>query len=225
MTRVVAWNMKVGRHKGTVTRELTRLINLHEHPAVVALSEASTYQHQVRAVARAKGYRRPITGVGPPGGEGASTVLLVSKRVRLRRYRLLHLLVRWRGPKGRTRPGRRLPLAVVRLDGKWVRVVGVHMPTGRHTEANRAAWNETIRGLEVVAKNPAARLLFIGDWNCPAGDQDIRSVATFARRVHAEVVRTGAHVDYAVVRGIEATGHKGDGYGSDHPAVWLELAR
>lgn len=223
MTAALCWNLLTGRPRGVVRRELEQQIRDAGVPEIVALQECARYQILIRVVARKFGYR-VIVGAG--SDEAESTVLLVRNDVPMRRRAVFALARRWRGPKGRMHPGRRLPMAAVQLDGVWTRVVAVHGPTGRRTHSNEPAWDETMRRLERCAgRKSKTAIFFVGDWNCDVDAHDRSSVRALATKIRAQVIPTGAPIDYALARGLRVTGKTGPRLGSDHHAHIYTLRR
>lgn len=214
---VIAYNLKA--HRGNAAgRDVAAIIDA-ERPHVLHLFETAGNRRAVRRVTRAQ-YRRPITGRGNDGG---STWLLVRKDVPVRRTALLVSRRVWRGPKGGRRIGRTLPMAAITYRGRRVLDVAVHDVWNQTRQAggNAAAHEQVHTRLEHVGRVNRGALTLSGDWNRPAAAKGEGTPRDLAATIGAKVIETGAHVDYALVRGLEAKGItlgrlKG---GSDHVPV------
>ncbi|MDQ6524333.1 hypothetical protein RB608_12010 [Nocardioides sp. LHD-245] len=192
---------------------------------VLALQEAGGYLPQVRGVAEHQGYRDPIHAPAGAGRGMNSSALLVRDDVPVHAQGVALSRASWIGPRaGIVWPGRGIPWAVADLDGQRTLVASIHGPTGRNGD-NKRAWRKYMRRLRRLAKRKGrkyrAKVLYVGDWNCPVGARDKRSVRRLlANRIGAHVVNPGARppIDYAVTH-LDLRGETGPRHGSDHDSI------
>lgn len=224
-------NLLVGRDPFAVRAAVRQ--HAKKHAQVLALQEAGGYLPQVAAVAARHGYQEPIHAPAKAGRGMDSSVLLVRDDVPVHATGTALVRAPWTGPRrGIVWPGRGIPWAIVdlTLGGRVYRtlVASIHGPTGR-LAGNRRAWRRYLRRLRRMARRLTRRygatdVLFIGDWNCPADADDRTSVRQLlADRIGAQIVRTGAAIDYAVTT-LPIRGRRGPARGSDHPSTRYMLA-
>lgn len=210
--RVMDWNTKVGRDAQQVAETVDELVRRHDQPHVVILHEAHAYRSAVRD--RLQDRYRVFSGLG--WAKAASTIVLVSHRVHVRKWWPVRMRVTWTGPQGGFQPGRTMP--VIRLD-RWT-VVGVHkawgLPRGRNLPAIR---DEYDRLVQLASRKSMHRkpLVMVGDWNATATNAHPLSPGGLADRIGGRIVSPGKGVDLAVVRGCHGGGWAGERHGSDHP--------
>ncbi|WP_408898653.1 hypothetical protein ACJ5H2_05970 [Nocardioides sp. R1-1] len=214
---MLAANLKVNRRPKRVRRALRR--HLRPRPKVVALQEAGGYLDCIRDLADQLGYR--VIAAPASAGKGMnSSVLLIHADVTVYASGVALARTPWIGPRLRIRwAGRAFSWAVVDLDGKRTLVASVHMPTeGRGL--NRVAWAACKARLRLlVRKHGSQAFALLGDWNNRDDDTGRKSIRHMAKRLGAEIVRGGSHIDYAVARGIALVGRRGPARGSDHPST------
>lgn len=203
--------------------------HLAQGAQVVAFEEAGGYLPIIRDLRVEHGYWPPIAAKASAGRGMDSSVLLLARHVPVHAAGTALVRAPWTGPRRGIRwPGRGIPWAVADLehgDGPLRRtlVASVHGPTGRHG-VNARAWRKYLRRLRRLARKKARQhgathVLFLGDWNCPAGARDRTSVRRLlAGRIDARIVRAGTPIDYAVTD-LPLVGRKGPRHGSDHPSV------
>lgn len=223
----VSANLLVGRSARTVREGVAD--HLAHGAAVVAFQEASGYLGIIGALARTHGYREPIHAAAKAGKGMDSSVLLVARGVPFVASGTALVRAPWVGPRLRIRwPGRGIPWAVVALGtGGLTLVASVHPPTGRNGD-NARAFRRYMRRLRRLARKKArqygaTKVLYLGDWNCPVGARDKRSVRRLlAKRIGAHVVNCGARppIDYAVTH-LDLRGETGPRHGSDHDSIRL----
>lgn len=220
----ISANLLVGRHLKAVRAGVAD--HLDQGADAVAFQEGSGYRAIIRKEARAHGYRKPIVAHRRAGRGMDSTSLLVRDGVPLIASGVAKARGPWIGPRIRINwPGRAIAWAVVDLDGTLTVIEAVHGPTGRNG-INRYAYRRYLRRIRRVTRkkmrrHKATAFLIVGDWNCPDGATDKRSVRRrVAAKLDAQLVRTGTHLDYAVTRGLgRLDGNTGPRHGSDHPSI------
>lgn len=218
----ISANLLNGRPVREVQPEIAD--HLAQQARFVSFQEAGGYLPIIRNLADEYGYR---VIVARGGGRGMnSSVLLIRKDVRLLASGVALVLVAWIGPRlGIKWPGRGIPWAIVLLDDHPVLVRAIHGPTGRNAQ-NKRSWRRFLRRLRrmywrKVSMYPGLKVLDLGDWNCPAGARDKRSVRRLlAEPMHAHVVNPGSRppIDYAVTH-LQLVGDVGPKFGSDHHSV------
>jgi N-acetyl-anhydromuramyl-L-alanine amidase AmpD len=214
--RVLDRNLKVGRDPDVVYKELADDIERYD-PLVLHLQECSTYQGVLDKIAKVYGFRPKITGKGGAWQEGASTVLMVSKRVPMKDPLVSSLAKKYIGVKGKWKLGRRLPQASLKIETAWVKFRPIHGSTGAvRRPANRPAWNEMLGVLARSAVNPLTRFFWSGDWNWEFKRAGTGSIIALAKRLGAKMVLGGVRLEYAVYRRVEVRAVKLPKKGSDH---------
>lgn len=224
--RIVTWNVYVGNTPKNVERGIRRIVERHS-PEEIFLQEASGDVPLIKELAKELGYRVCVGKRAEPysslaGQESQSSLILVSKRVRLWSWIAFKLRRSWIGPKRKIRrPGRTLVAATA----GGIRAIVFHGPTGKDG-ANREAWNEATDRLERAANHPASKvrpLVIGGDNNDKWTDEGRRSMHALASRIGAKLVHAEPKIDYFLVRGVEARARAGTKLGSDHVYVVLDL--
>lgn len=227
---LIAWNAKVGRPAHRVATALDRYIrDVQAWPDVMVLCEAGAYARTLRDRFGDR-YRVRRAGRAHDG-----MVLLIDRRIPLTRWRTLVMRLTWIGPKAFKRhPGRTFPVADLgtgRGTVKW-RIVGIHRTPGGPSGGvltkgrNKPAWDEEhVRLVRLAGWKGSQRrsLVLVGDQNCEADDKRPHSGLGLASEIGARVIRTGAKVDWAIVRGAHGKGQRLDDYGSDHPLIRYSL--
>lgn len=223
---MLSWNVLTGRKAAQVRKEITSLIQANHRPKFVALQEVSTYRAPLRNVATSLRYKRFQPNHAGPKAKGVdaresgSTALLVRNGVPIREHGVIRCEATWLGPwHRRVREGRVFPWVVAKIAGRWTLVVAVHMPTGKNSKANEAAWDESIMRVERLAKEKGLPYLIIGDWNDRWTSTDKRSPDALAKRTGGKVLHTNTNIDYALVKGQSLRMNKGSKRGSDHPVI------
>lgn len=222
---LVAWNAKVGRKPRTVVRDLSAFLDENGWPDVIVLCEAGRYTTELRRRLSSR-YR-----VLRAGREHDGIVMLVDRSVPIPTRSLLVMRLGWIGPKAfRRHPGRTFPVVDLgkgKSQLRW-RIVGIHRTPGGPSGGvltrgrNRPAWEEEhARLLRLAARTRSHRrvLVMVGDQNCEMSDRRPTSVGGLAEAIGARVIRTGAKVDWAILRGGGGSGHRGPNLGSDHPLI------
>lgn len=227
----VSFNAKVGRRPKVVVGALEEFLRAEHWPHVVCLQEAGGYVAELRAQLGDR-YR-----VYAPSGwsEASNNPVLVLRGLYVPRWTWIRMHLAWTGPKaGKRHPGR--TWTVVDLGAgdhtvvKW-RIVNVHRvpggPDGGVHMNNENAWREEHIALWRFAELKGSRrraLAIIGDENCQTSDPHPLSVGGLADAIGARIIRTGAKVDWAIIRGAVGTGRKRvEDLGSDHPVVTYRL--
>lgn len=214
---LVAWN--VGPRATPRILWSLRQLNRDERPEAFALFEAH------RAL-------RLIRGTFPNWRTYATddVVLMVRKRCDQPTIVPFGHQVEWTGPKGGLAHEGREHLAAHWPDGSlWALMHGVpggprggvneHLnPRGEHFGVNRPAWVADERALARVVKGHDGPVLVAGDLNAERVELAARWDAL---DLHA--ILTRAHVDHAARRGMKVTATRLDNYGSDHPAIRLDI--
>lgn len=218
----ISANLLNGRHHDVVRHEIAN--HLAQQARVVSFQEAGDYLPIIRDLADEHGYR---VIVARGGGRGMnSSVLLIRKDVRLIASGVMLVLATWIGPRlGIKWPGRGIPWAIVELDGDLVLARAIHGPTGRNAQ-NKRSWRRYLRRLRRQFRRKARahkglKVLDPGDWNCPAGARDKRSVRRLlADPIGARIANPGSRppIDYAVTH-LAIYGDIGPKFGSDHHSV------
>jgi hypothetical protein len=214
---LVTWNTKVGRRPGAIAFTLLDHFRSNGYPDVAILLEAGRYTQALRDTLGTR-YR-----------------VLVDRRIPMPRWRTITLRISWIGPKAFKRhPGRVFPVVDLgkgTTGAKW-RIVGIHRTPGGPTGGlltrgkNKPSWNAEHRALAKLAHRKGSlrrALVLAGDQNCQVSDRHPMSVGGLAFEIDARIVRTGAKVDWALVRGCNGTGHRGSNLGSDHPLITYNL--
>lgn len=223
---VVTWNAKVGRRPAEVALDVAQL--LKDRPDVAALQEAGGYVKALREALR--GDYHVIAAHG--WAEAGNSAFLVRRDVPVTRWSTIRLRVGWVGPKAfRRHPGRTFP--VLNLGREW-RIVNVHRTPGGPTGGvmtqgrNKPSWNAEHVALGRLADRKGSHrraLVMVGDQNCESDDRHPMGVPAFADDHGMRIVRTGAKVDWAIVRGCRGDGNRGSNLGSDHPTIRYTLTR
>lgn len=218
----ISANLLNGRPAREVRPEIAD--HLAQQARFVSFQEAGGYLPIIRDLAERYGYR--VIAARNAGRGMNSSVLLIRKDVPLFGSGVMLVLVAWIGPRlGIKWPGRGIPWAVVIHEGRPVLVRAIHGPTGRNTQ-NKRSWRRYLRRLRrsywrKAARYPGLKVLDLGDWNCPAGARDKRSVRRLlADPIKARVANPGSRppIDYAVTH-LDLVGDVGPKFGSDHHSV------
>lgn len=136
----------------------------------------------------------------PNEGNDQTTVLLVSKKLKVIKFGYLDMEEWWVGPQGNKKKPRSYPWALVEKQGKRFWVIAVHMPTGKGTPARI----ESDAALTAFSKH-TERVILSGDFN-------LLESLTGLRKHGVGIVRS----EY---KGCTADGLQDLGYnGSDHKA-------
>jgi hypothetical protein len=231
---LVLHNVRAGRHAGEVVRATRTLVRDTGRPHVIGLLEASAYRDELRDSPLRHDYLiRFVRG----WRESANIVALVRRDVPLRRIAPIRTRRPWIGPKmGRPHAGRtHLLVDVGRMeDPRAWRLILVHRvpggPTGGTSSLvrgrNAAAWEAEHYKLADVADRPGSHrraFVIVGDQNARPDDRHPLSPGGLADEIGARIHRTGAAVDWALLRDCQATSERLDSYGSDHPAIRYTL--
>lgn len=212
---VTVWNCKVGT-RSTFTAELNAL----GKPPVIALMETIGHQRLIRAWAEKNGYQ-----ITQGTADRGASMILTRGNVELLGDGVLTVTTPWRGPKGKKIRGRVLPWVKVRIEGRLLTVLLVHMPWG--PIVNRAATRDVMEAVRGYAKrNTGGDLLIPGDWNRKASSRAAYSPLGTAHVIDGWIVATGTSIDYGIFRPGRAptqlarpqrvTGRKGTRLRSDH---------
>lgn len=189
--RVGAWNLKVGRNREVVAREVAGLLAA-EDLDVLAVVEAAWYDDHLEAL---EGYRY-LTSRNR-GRSGRDAGLLVREGLRVRRYRLGRTETTWpRRKYAGTHWPRSFPSVVV----EGVRITAVHLPPGPHDNLrNRLAYAEGLLRLGVMhaGRGPVALL---GDWNKRPDAVGPFTPVTLAEALGGRFV--GRTIDHGIIRGL-----------------------
>lgn len=182
-------------------------------PDVVVLVEARGRKMRRELRRRFRNYRIKRARTLRP--EADNQIALVRRDLGPLRIRSLKMKLPWHGPKHRNpHKGRTHPY--LDLGDRW-RLWFLHRvpggPLGGVSPAlrgaNKDAWDEEDGRLYTAADWPESRRrtnVWIGDQNCEDDDDHPAGVPALARRCAAEMVRTGAKVDWAYVRGCDGRG-------------------
>lgn len=215
---VVAWNVKVG-DRDDFLAELRALGT----PPVIGLMETPGHRDDIRTWARRSGY--------VVHSDTWDSILLVRNDVELVERGALVVRTRWRGPKGKRIDGRVFPWVRIKLDGRVLDVLLVHMPW--NPVRNWRAWIACTRAVRRFARNhPGADLLVVGDLNQRASARGPGSIYATSKAIRGRIIPTGALLDYAIYRPASpagrfrpaaVSGRKGARMGSDHPVAAYNL--
>lgn len=222
----LSWNVLTGRSGWKVRGELIDLIRSNGRPKFVALQEVRTYRSVLTMVAATLRYRKfqpkddGRVAKGVDAREAGSTALLVRRGTPVREHGAIRCTKTWKGPRhGLIREGRVLPWVVAKVSGRWTLVVSVHMPTGKHSARNEAAWNETMQKIAALVERKNLPCILVGDWNDKHDSRGTRSPRGLARHIGGRVEHSTPHLDYAVVQNQPVRVTAGSKRGSDHPAI------
>lgn len=118
---IASWNLRYGRPPKAVAAQVT-LVLAAVSPDVLCLQEAADYHPQLRAVAKAHGYKM----LAYSGAGRHHQVILVRRELTTRRPRCVQLSpFGWPLSDG---PGSHAPLFATSWAVEWLRVTDLHMP-------------------------------------------------------------------------------------------------
>lgn len=214
---VVSWNVKVGRR--SIVTDLREIIHDHD-PQVLCLQEAKGHAPELRKALRDF---RVIAAHGRPEADNCTT--LVHRDLGRPNWRTLDMDSEWTGPKANIRHAGRTFL-VTDFGGRngW-RIVNVHRTKPHWGEA---AFREEHAALLTLANRPGSwrrTLIIVGDQNAESSDTSGIQPAGLAVDIRADRIRTGAKVDWAILRGARGSGGRSGFYGSDHPVVSFKFVK
>lgn len=210
-----SWNLKVGRNREQVKREVGLLLAA-EGLDFLCVQEAAWYDAQL---ARIVGFDYYTTRGRSPAARDSG--ILVRHGLRVTGHRRLRTFTRWtrrKHPSKGLHPARHFHS--VRING--LRVMSVHMPPGPHDDSrNRLAYAECmIRLMGHLRRGP---FVAPGDYNkSPRASRDALTPYALAHALRARI--TGRGIDFVLSRGVTVTGYRhGPQHGSDHEAVLFNI--
>lgn len=215
--RAGTWNLKVGRNRQQVKREVELLIR-EEGLDVLAVQEASWYDAEL---ARIVGFDYFTTRGKSPSARDAG--ILVRHGHRTRGYRLTRTRTRWtrrKYPDRGLHPARSIPS--VKVDG--IRFPSVHMPPGPHDDPrNRLAYAECVIRLLVLLRGRGP-FCAPGDYNKTRRARGPFSPHAIAQALRAQMAGDG--IDLVLSRGVTVTDlDRGPRRGSDHAPVLFTVRK
>lgn len=214
--------------------------------AAAALHDATAHTHpHVYTLQECKGAKRAFVEqfgkdyrVLMSDGEGASLITMVRRDIRIVNERYVHMTRDWIGPKMGLRQGPRIHnLTDIRLGGEPYRIYHVHrvwMPKDQSrgltsvADFNRPAWREEHNKIKRCFLRPGSQRrtsICIGDQNSVRYDRSGYSVYRLAQEVDANIIETGAAVDWAFIINGDGNGRAMNRIGSDHPYCKVNVKR
>lgn len=209
-SRFFSWNAKVGRRPWLVVLALRVFIRI-TRPHVIVLTEAGGYIEELR---------KAFHGEWHAYRKHSDVVVMVRKNFAQPKVTRLEHDHPWHGPKeGLAHKGR----AWLQLDWLDLRVIALHRvpggPSGGTSRelagGNRPAW-EAEDLLLAGALDTTKAVLVIGDQNA-----ELDEMRDFMAEHNLRPVPTGAKVDWAMRRRLNARARRLGRRGSDHPAVLI----
>lgn len=213
MTRIMIYNVKVGRRPAVVRKSLESL--LRSEPDAAVLSEAYGMYGNLGGLGYQVHHARPAEG----RSEASDVAVLVRDDHKILRHNTIRLTEDWRGPKAGKMHDPREYKGVGYEDDDWEwNLLGVHGPFGRDAvkESNRAMR----RWLE-----PGKRLN--GYSNVIAGDLNLSIPKVTLGITYGLTARTrGRAPNLFIAKGASMDKPRNLGNeGSDHPAWIINLRR
>lgn len=222
---VIAAN--VGGRRPVVVADVLEPFIDERDPDIVVLVEARGWKMRRELRRRFRAYRLKRARTLRP--ESDNQIALVRRDIGPLVVRSLKMRTRWIGPKHkRPHAGRTHPF--IDIGDRW-RIWLIHrVPGGPQggvspalRGANKQAWDEEDERLETSASWPESRRranVWVGDQNCEDDDRHVDGVPSLAARIRAEVIPTGAKVDWTYVTGCDGRGRVIAKPGQfDHPIV------
>jgi hypothetical protein len=170
--------------------------------------------------------------------KGASLITMVRNDIRIVNERYIPMTHDWIGPKKGLRQDPRVHnLTDINLGGEQYRIYNVHrvwMPKDQSrgltsvADFNRPAWREEHLRIRRIFGRPGSlrrTSICVGDQNSVRYDRSGYSVYRLAQEVGAEIIETGAAVDWAFLINGTGTGKAMGRIGSDHPYCKIEVTR
>lgn len=224
----VVWNAREGRNPQTVISELDAWL-AGRFPHMITLMEAAGYTKAVRR--RYRGTYRVFVRYGWP--ESRNIVTLVRRDVYVPRWSTIRMKIGWIGPKAFRRHAGRTQQVIDIGRGHasqiplWRFAIVHRVPGGpdggtvTHGRNQPAYAEEHEALLKLGRRKGSRRRAFIcdGDQNAEIRDGHPISPSTLADELDADLVPTGAKVDWAFARGCTGEGKAFRDVGGDHPLI------
>lgn len=163
------------------------------------------------------------------GAPGASLITMIHRDHKIINERYLHMTEEWVGPQLGIKQLPRIH-NVTDISGGF-RIINLHRVWCPHEGPrgeNGVAFGEENVRLQKIASKPGSKkrtTLFVGDQNAEIEDRRIDSPRNLAANHRAQIIRTGARVDWAFVMNGNGKGDRHGYAGSDHPIVSVDIEK
>lgn len=211
------WNLRVGRPRETVAREVDDLLTVHDLDAL-AVQEAAAYIPALRR--RLKGRYVVATGVGTAGRDSA----VISRRSLPRKRRRIHRLSRRGWERRAGRPGLHHERKMVSQVVAGIRFAAPHLPppAGPRQPMRAAATHASWAKLHMLAARwMGTPWVAPGDWNARPD-----SPAALSLETAADARIQGSAIDWVMSHDVKVANVRRIEHGSsDHRPVLFEVTR